>query len=412
MKVFVLLVALAPVLFSQNFPISELTANNTSAARGLNTPPANTSKLPIRSLLYPGATTKILVRYMGWHGSAKHKNVGYRSDDPAQVRRQVQDMASRGIDGTIVAWYGPDTQPQERSTELLFQQAEDSNFSVAISIDSGALDACRKSGCDLTTEFIRLLHFVEQHYEGSPAYLRINGRPLVTSFGLETANLDWDRIRAEARNNPLFVFRNSGGFTHAQSDGGFSWIAPESATPDDAVATAYLKRFNKAALASGGKVIIASAYKGFDDSQASWGKGHKIPANCGETWLATFDLLNGIYSRQRQLPFLIIPTWNDYEEGTEIEPGIDNCVSIRGTLDGNHLSWQIDGPKSTIDHYEIYASSDGKSATQIGTARTNDHDFKLNNSQMPRGTRQLYVYAVGKPSIQNHLSAAIPYNSR
>src|SRR5438093_8958314 len=73
-------------------------ANNTSAADTFhgqpngNAAPGNISKEPIRSLLYPGATTKIYAHLMGWFGDPKHMNVGYRSDDPVQVHRQVEDM--------------------------------------------------------------------------------------------------------------------------------------------------------------------------------------------------------------------------------------------------------------------------------------------------------------------------------
>jgi hypothetical protein len=47
--------------------------NNTSASaeyrgQSANTVPGNVSKLPVRSLLYPGATTRIFVRYMPWFG--------------------------------------------------------------------------------------------------------------------------------------------------------------------------------------------------------------------------------------------------------------------------------------------------------------------------------------------------------
>jgi len=33
-------------------------------------------------------------------------SVGYASNDPAQVKRQVDDMLSRGIQGVIIDWYG------------------------------------------------------------------------------------------------------------------------------------------------------------------------------------------------------------------------------------------------------------------------------------------------------------------
>src|SRR5437879_13895037 len=86
------------------------TANNTanpkfSGQPNGNAPAGNVSKLPIASLLYPGATTKIYVRFMPWFGDQKHYPVGYRSDDGGQVRRQVDDMMSRGIQGAFIAWY-------------------------------------------------------------------------------------------------------------------------------------------------------------------------------------------------------------------------------------------------------------------------------------------------------------------
>ena len=36
-------------------------------------------------------------------------------------------------------------------------------------------------------------------------------------------------------------------------------------------------------------------------------------------------LFRRYYSEQRPLPFLMIETWNDYEEGTAIEGGVDAC---------------------------------------------------------------------------------------
>src|ERR1051326_1476431 len=68
-----------------------LTANNTSAADGFqaqsngNMTSANISKLDIRSLLYPGSTTKIIAHLMPWFGDHRHMQVGYISWDKAQI---------------------------------------------------------------------------------------------------------------------------------------------------------------------------------------------------------------------------------------------------------------------------------------------------------------------------------------
>jgi Glycosyl hydrolase family 71 len=416
MKLFVyfLFLVLPGALLGQTTSLQALTANNTSAVRQISGAElGNISKLPIRSLLYPGATTKILVHYMGWFGSAKHKDVGYRSDDPNQVKRQVEDMISRGIDGVIVDWYGPDDQLIDRSAKLMFAEAErHPGFSAAISIDTGAFRQCDKQHCDVTDEMVQLLRYVERNFESSPAYLRVNGRPLVTSFGLEQRPIDWNVVRASARGNPLFIFRNAGGFQRAQSDGAFSWAGPAKINPSDPTGSAYLNAFNAAAMSAPGKISIGSAYKGFDDSDASWGKGKLIPENCGRTWLETFDLINRTYSTRRQLPFLQIPTWNDYEEGTEIESGIDNCVSLRVEMHGSKLQWKLQsGSRDTIDHYTVWASSDGKRLTPVGDADAGADSFDLKKVRVPAGTRQLYLQAVGKASIRNHLVGPIGYGS-
>ena len=88
------------------------TGNNTSAASSFsgqangNAGAANVSKASIRSLLYGGATTKIYAHLLTWFGRSGHMNVGYRSDDPAQVHRQVEEMISRRIQGAILDSYG------------------------------------------------------------------------------------------------------------------------------------------------------------------------------------------------------------------------------------------------------------------------------------------------------------------
>jgi hypothetical protein len=115
----------------------------------------------------------------------------------------------------------------------------------------------------------------------------------------------------------------------------------------DPMALQYLERFYSKAQQSS-KIAVGSAYKGFDDADASWGKGRVIDQRCGQTWLSTFAVVGRFYSASHQLPALIIPTWNDYEEGTEIETGIDNCVEVKASIrDGKTLVWNISGRKNS-----------------------------------------------------------------
>jgi len=73
-----------------------------------NAPAGPVSKEPVRSLLYANAKTKIYARLMPFFGAKGHVDVGYDSADPEEVHKQVEDMISRGIDGAILDWYGPE----------------------------------------------------------------------------------------------------------------------------------------------------------------------------------------------------------------------------------------------------------------------------------------------------------------
>ena len=117
------------------------TANNTSAANSFvsqtngNLGSGNISKVDVHSLLYSGATTKVYAHLMVWFGGANHMNVGYSSTDPVQVHKQITDMISRGIDGVIIDWYGPNNN-EDQATKLVMAEAESHpGFTFAIMID-------------------------------------------------------------------------------------------------------------------------------------------------------------------------------------------------------------------------------------------------------------------------------------
>jgi hypothetical protein len=203
----------------------------------------------------------------------------------------------------------------------------------------------------------------------------------------------------------LLFFRNSPTFANPDADGAYAWMAPETASPRDPMALQYLERFYTRAQPSD-KIAMGSAYKGFNDSDASWGKGRVIDQQCGQTWLSTFALANRFYSSRNQLPALIIPTWNDYEEGTEIETGIDNCVSVKAEVNREKLSWTITGRDDTLDHISIFAKTDSRwiPLTDLPpTARS----ISLRELSSPAAIIALCVQAVAKPSLLNHSSGPI-----
>jgi len=75
------------------------------------------------------------------------------------------------------------------------------------------------------------------------------------------------------------------------------------------------------------KLIVGGEWSNFDDSKASWGLNRHISARCGQTFADTSSLWRKYFPPNNLLPFVMIETWNDHEEGTAIEDGIPSCAS-------------------------------------------------------------------------------------
>ena len=248
------------------------------------------------------------------------------------------------------------------------------------------------------------LTYAYNNFETSPAYMKIDGRPAVFFFDPDRfGTLDWQRIAANVPGNPLFIFQNSGGFTHSQSNGSISWVMIDTSDAND-WSQSYLDSFYAAGMSHSPTHPFGATYKGFNDTQASWSANRIVNQNCGQTWLSTFSEIGKYYSAATQLESLQLVTWNDYEEATEIESGIDNCVAVSASISGNQLTWTVSGNESTIDHYVPFISIDGENLMLLSDVQPGTHTLDLSPYHLAPGSYSVYVKAVGKPSFRNQMS--------
>jgi len=292
-------------------------------------------------------------------------NVGYSSTDPAQIHRQIQDLISRGIDGVIIDWYGPNNSI-DQATQLVMAEAETHpGFTFAIMVDQGAIEWDSCSECSPQQALISPLQYIEQTYFPSRAYMTLQGKPMVTNFNIDQSySINWPEVSQALSTQPAFLFQNNDGFTHVLSEGSYSWVMP---TTSD-YGMSYLTGFYDTGMPLEGEETIGASYKGFNDTLASWGSNRIMGQQCGQTWLQTFSKINALYDTGNQLEALQLVTWNDYEEATEIESGIDDCISISASISGTSLQWNAAGDDSTIDHFVPYISADGQNLMALPEA--------------------------------------------
>jgi hypothetical protein len=322
-------------------------------------------------------------------------------------------MISRGIQGVMIDWRG--SSPNDitnRTTRLMMQEAErHPGFVLETTVDPKALGKV-KAGADATKELIRELKYISGTYFPSPAYMRIQGRPVLTNFELDSKfKIDWARVVKEVPGHPVFLFQHSSGFNHPYSFGSYSWVGVNKSEPND-WGKKYIDDFYSAGRKKNA-YTIGSVKPGFNDRLASWGLNRVMNRNCGQTWLHSFAEIRDFYSPSAQLDALQIVTWNDYEEGTEIESGVENCVVVSARVNGDDLQWSISGRETTkedtISRYVVFISRDRENLMPLAAVPSGVHTLELSGYRLAPGQYFLFVKAVGVASVKNHMSNAVTF---
>jgi hypothetical protein len=161
--------------------------------------------------------------------------------------------------------------------------------------------------------------------------------------------------------------------TFGEVDGAYAWpqdISPfenstdgtqfcwaYSAYEDGECSYDYISDYYQSAQAAGnGQIQMGTFYVGFDGSNNNYNHG-VMARQCGQL----FQFLGGSsstgaleqaptpYSSTNQLPWILLATWNDYGEGTNIENGVDNCWRIpTPTMDNTTVYWSATAESSPV----------------------------------------------------------------
>jgi hypothetical protein len=275
----------------------------------------------------PGApdSPQVLAVYMPWFGDRNHIDVGYSSQDATVLQRQIQEARSMGVTAFVVDWYGDRDPFLDRSFALLQQAAKDNHFHVALMYDETEDD-----NGEATEDAIRALRRAYAEYIGPSAphgetYLTYNGRPLIFVFPKQ-GHTHWDSVRKQLNTwgqPPLLIYKDQPPAEFDKDfDGSYPWVHPGksgwSADGSD-WGKDYLDGFYDSMKKRPGKIAVGAAWPAFDDSRAPWGLNRHIDGRCGRTLEDTLDLSLRFRDSGNALPFLLLETWNDYEEGTALE---------------------------------------------------------------------------------------------
>jgi hypothetical protein len=275
---------------------------------------------------------ELLAVYQPWFGTKEHIDVGYSSHDRTVIQKQIADARNLGIAGFLVNWYGPRKEFMDQSYALLQDTAAKNDFKVAIQYD----EAVDNPGHETDAVIVDLQYAYDRYISpqagaSRSAYLRFDGKPVIFIFP-KTTKTDWNRVRQVTNSwsdPPLLLYEDVNTPYPSAFDGFYAWVQPgkQGWSPDGKNwGQEYLEGFYaKMRSKFPDKIAVGAAWPGFDDSKASWGLNRRMDSRCGRTFEESLRLFRRYYNDQYPLPFLLIETWNDYEEGTAIERGLPAC---------------------------------------------------------------------------------------
>ena len=314
---------------------------------------ANAAAPPPRAKLH--AQPLILAHYMpwyqskdfsgswGWHWTMNHFNpdkvtggrteaasqfrplVGlYDSNDPDLLECQALLMKTAGIDGVIIDWYGHDDYydyaANNRNSERFAAIARRAGLRYALCYETQTVPTEIKGGKIRTEDVVKhgqdLMQWTSAHFFSSPNYVKQAGRPVFLTFGDPYYNdAQWDQIFSVLPLKPFYFTENDRRLPTA-SGGGFDWPAPNGGT------TGAAREMDSFYTRSGGwSAFIPAAYPRFDDIYHEAGVGNSyghIEDLGGKTFSNTLER-----ALKSSASIVQLVTWNDWGEGTQIEPSVE-----------------------------------------------------------------------------------------
>lgn len=288
--------------------------------------------------------------YWGWHWTMDHfdpsqldengrPNIAshytpltgpYDSKDEAVLEYQVLLMKLSGIDGVVVDWYGIepfwDYGAIHDATIALFAMVKKAGLKFALAYEDATVKNMVNENHikseDALAHGQEVIQYVDEHWFTDEIYLRHADQPLLFVFGPQYFRqpTEWETMFSGLSTSPALITLD--GHMDWAALAGYPWPPMHmagGATLAPAALQSYLEMFYRNAHRK--DFIVGGAFPAFHDIYKQAGVrssyGFLDPAD-GETLRNTIDL-----ALENDANIVQLITWNDYGEGTIIEPTVE-----------------------------------------------------------------------------------------
>jgi hypothetical protein len=304
----------------------------------------------------------------------------YASSDKDVIEYHLLLMKYAGVDGLIIDWYGShevyDFPANKINSEAVIDMLDDVGLSFALTYEDWTLNSIVDQGAASTVvdAAIADIDYIENNYFSLDSYIDINGDPLLTVFGPQVLqnSAEWTEVLAGISETPVLLsLWYESGDLGSNGSGEFAWVYEDNTHCENF----YRNRVANLDLAIGG------AYPGYKDYylEGGWGDGQgwTIDHNNGATLDATLKM-----AQDAEIDHMQIITWNDFGEGTMIEPTLEFGFTYLEKLQTfSGTPYTSDEFEYILKQFQLRKSTSDISSSQNALDRSFIHFVKLETEE-------------------------------
>jgi len=247
----------------------------------------------------------------------------YDSNDPDVIEYHVLSAKAAGINGFVIDWYLPESITDISMRELSRIAAKYRFEFAACYEEKAAFPGYRNpvTRADAVKLAVDDFSYILDQYGSKESYLKIGGKPAVFMFvgygefcGQSAVfnYMELAEVREKVKNQDWILFRqNLDPVFWKSARGSFEWVG------DDAYHEWFINTAREMKSKQKLDWTVLGVSPGFDSSGvSSWGHDHKIiPREDGKYYTRQWER-----AVQANPDMVQIITWNDFQEGSVIEP--------------------------------------------------------------------------------------------
>jgi hypothetical protein len=256
----------------------------------------------------------------------------YDSHDPALIASQIELAQAHGLTGFIVSWWGRNTYEDE-AVPLMLRCAEQKHFKISV-----YWEQVPDKGAAQTAHAMGDLAYLAAQLGTNKAFLKVGGKPVIFVYGRVLSQIpksSWSAIISGARAKAGLFLLMADEYEeptpqlfaglHQYS---LPWAVADR-SPDRVRAWAAQYDGNEVKFArQTGRISCVTVIPGYDDTKIRK-PGHKVERRQGQLYGTLWE------EAIRASPdWILITSWNEWHEGTEIEPSLEDGDKYLGLTAG------------------------------------------------------------------------------